>query len=235
LKELDALYALSYALIQYGQHLYKRGMTTKGAELALKALAIQTKLGIDLDDVWTVLSEMNTNPNWRIPSPVVSLLIDNAFDIVTEETEKKNDFLQDLSRNLEHANEQDWSAEIEFLSAIYAIVDNQEVTLTEENPYIEPIQKLATAIAKHHLLNQIFATTIYVVTKEPDRKEYWQAQVSAMIVDSLLNGDTQLSTLLTGVIAFLREMPIDEAKKRLEDSAVELMISLDEAVKDTIG
>lgn len=234
LSDLKMPKQLASILITRGRFLHRRGRTKDGTALVMQAMAIQAGLGLTTSEGEAALAEMNTNPNWKIPSAVVHFMLDTITELLLATPENRNDVLGLLSGQLANARTHGWLAEMEFLSAIRVLVEGRESNLPESNPYIEPFAQLRTVLAELDRLNNIMATTVSVVVREPRRRQAWEKQIASMLTDANLKGNYGRAVMLTGVMAFLQNMSFEEAQKRLEGPAIRVMMSLTKSVEEAL-
>lgn len=228
LRSKSLLSELPSILVNYGLDLHAQGRTDEGVNLVMQA----AELGLDPQEIEVALYKMNTNPAWHLPSATVDALLDNTFEVLTQTPDNRREFQSHLERMLDQARSLGYAAETEFLSSIVALLEHQEFELPESNPYHEAFEQLIARLNKAAFIQEVLKKTMDVLRSDnSEHKKEWTGVVAALIPEAMLKGDTRSAGLLTGVFAYLIDMSIEEAEKRLLQESVRVMRFLDRALR----
>lgn len=232
LRESEMQHALAAVMENFGKFLfYKRGNSEDGIRFVTESLSIQRKLGIDPSSTVDLLYEMNTNPEWHLPSPIVSMVGLSIAAALTYEPEKKGYWFKYVSDLREYAESEDWQADIEFLSVLQALLNGQEATLSKDNIYYEPFNRIQTAVSKFNFFEKVIDETAKIVVDAPNRISSWKSQLSQYLVEAHINGDTDMASILAGLIAFLQGVPPENAKAQIGEEAFRAIEELEKRIQ----
>ncbi|MBL0348207.1 HEAT repeat domain-containing protein [Candidatus Villigracilis affinis] len=225
----------AYIWIDMGRFLHGIGRTEEGTQCAMRGIAMQSELGLDESYGEKALREMSSNPEWRIPSAVLSIMFESIIDSLTTEPGQKDGVLKRLEDMLDRARNQEWRDEEEFLNSLYSIASGQTSNLPLTNSYFDPFRKFETelknAVAKTNNEDQGGVTVIQLLEqvelvlrgdRELGKKLFSFTQ--KMAISSDYPSEIQVfGKVLTNILAGNRNPNLDELNEELA-SKIRIML-----------
>ena len=84
-----------------------------------------------------------------MPAKRVAVIVSNTAAVMTVMPERRGEWRETIQKNVENARQQgdDWQIEVEFFTAILALLDGQAAELSGEHPYAVALEQIRQGIA----------------------------------------------------------------------------------------
>jgi tetratricopeptide (TPR) repeat protein len=129
-------------------------------------------------------------------------IIVNTVAVMTTAKERHSDWQQRITSILEEAKEKgdDWRIEVEYYTAVLAILDGKEPMLPDGNPYAGDLKQIQTGIDAGGLSatlstmpvetrQAIIGNTIAVMTNIKEKYTDWRERITGLLEDAKEKGD----------------------------------------------
>jgi tetratricopeptide (TPR) repeat protein len=166
-----------------------------------------------------VRANMPNKPNHLSPEQL-RIIVANTITVMTTIPEKRDEWLGSMTNALQQAQQSNQSQDIEFITAILAVLDGQSTALPEDHPYAAALEEIQSGIAAGGLQSEesLFAVSDEVVQAVRDfvKAEDWDASRQVVEAQQEVLFQPEVETLFEQNIARARTTGNQRTAEMLE-------------------